>query len=188
MSIISLMPYILAVQACILGVVGTWLVWHFKLRTVYKIDYYKPLETVANAGLFNKFKKKYHKVGEKEFRPDDREVYHKKHGAVIIKFEEMLYSDGRKHVWAYDVVNKRGLTFGGEYNAGDPDYTEDLLFSGVLHRFAKLINALSTETWLLIIVLVAVAIMAFGLGLFASPHILAQPVPVPVNVTTPPTV
>lgn len=183
-----MMPYILGVQAIVLGVVGTWLVYHFKLRTVFRADFYKPVD--PNQGLLRseQTKNKYFKVGSKEFKADDKEVHSAKHGTFGIKFDKMLSTDGRQHIWAFDVETKRGLTFGGSHDIGDPDYAEDLLYSGVLKRFTRLVGSFDATTLLIIVVLVAVAVITFMLGLFVSPYILPQPVPVTPAPTPAPVV
>lgn len=176
------MPYILGAQALILGVVGSYLVWHFKLRTVFRADLYEPLDKDKGLlALQNVHANRYFKVGEQEFKSGAKYVKSKQFGSFEIHMNKMLYTDGRKHIWAFDTVTKKGLTFGGTHDVGDPSYTQDLLFSGVLKRFAHLISSFDATTWLIIIVLVCVAVLCFALGLFASPYLLPGTVPVTPN-------
>lgn len=176
MTVISLMPYILAVQVVILGVVGTWLVWHFKLRIVYKAEFYRQID-VTSLGA-----KKLVKVGTKEFKPDSDHVDYKGK-AYAIFFEKMVSTDGRVSVWAFDIEKKHGLTFGGSHDVGDVEFAEDLLYSGFIKRLAHLVASIDMTFWLTIVLLVVVAVLAFVVGLFVSPYILPVPTPAPVGAT-----
>lgn len=177
MSIMAIMPYILAAQAIILGVVGFWLVWHFKLRTVFKAELYEALNKSAFGTT------QYFKVATVEFKKDDKTVNHKKYGAFTVYHNKKVQTDGRVHVWAFDANTKEGLTFGGTHETADPTFTQALLYSGVVKRFTNMITAFDAQTWLIIILLVVVAVLCFISGLFASPHILPQPVSPAVNST-----
>lgn len=168
MSIISLMPYILASQAVILGVVGTWLIYHFKLRVVYKADFYRQTGSSAMGS------KKLVKIGSKEFKPDAEHVDYKGKAFTIL-FEKMVSTDGRKSIWAFDVEKGLGLTFGGSHEVGDTEFAEDLLYSGFIKRLARYISSVDMSFIMVIGLFIVVAILAFVVGLFVSPYILPVP-------------
>lgn len=175
MSIIAMMPYILGAEACILGVVGFWLLWHFKLRTVYRADLFERLDDTAFG------RQQYMKVGQKEFKRGETTANHKIHGAFTIHYDKQTYRDGHKNIWCFDVSNKQGITFGGSHTITNPKYAQSILYNGVLSRFTKLLGALDTTMFLIIALLLGVAVICFALGIFASPYVLpAQSV---VNAT-----
>lgn len=168
MNIIEMMPYVLAVEAVIACVALVWVIWHFKLRIVYKAEFFRQTGSTAFGS------KKLVKVGQKDFKPTDQNVTYK--GASYpIMFDKKAHDDGRVHVWAFDVEKKIGLTFGGYHDIGDPDFVDDLLESGVLKQLSRLISSVNLTTWIIIALFAVVAVLAFVSGLFASPYVLGVP-------------
>lgn len=173
MNLVQHLPLILGVEAVISCVVAVYLIWTFKLKTVYRAVFYRQVQ-VSGMGS-----KQVLKVAQKDFKPSATSVNYEKNDYPIL-FDKMAYTDGRKHVWAFDLDEKIGLTFGGKHDIGDPQLVGGLLYSGLLKRFANMVNAIDTTVWILIIALVVVALLSFVSGLFASPYILP-----PTNSTVP---
>lgn len=165
MSVMQLLPYILAVEGVISVVVGVFLLWHFRIRQIYRVEFYRRVAS-------NSFgSKKLVKVGQKDFKPTQKDVEYKKHSYPIL-FDKMVSTDGRKHIWAFELEENIGLTFGGSHDIGNPSLVADILYSGVLKRFASMVHALDTSTIMLIVAFVVIAVLAFVAGLFGSPYIL----------------